>query len=359
MSAQIDTNKHDTEAGELKTSERKVEHLRICLNEDVQAKGITVGLENYHFIHQALPEIDLAEVDLRQQLFSLPVKAPVIISSMTGGAEWAARINRNLAIAAQEWGIAMGVGSQRAAIENDELAYSYTVRRYAPDVPLFANLGAVQLNYGYSVDQCRRALDMLKANALILHLNVLQEAVQPSGNTNFKGLLAKIAAVCTALERDGVPVIAKEVGNGISYEVAVRLKGAGVRGLDVAGSGGTSWSQVESHRVKRPVEQAAATAFAGWGISTAQSILWARQADPDWLVIGSGGLRNGLDIAKAIALGADAGAMALPFLKAAEESAEAVSSVIEQLTRELRITMFCIGAENIKALQQTSHFGRM
>ncbi len=341
------------------TSERKVEHLRICLNEDVQAKGITVGLEDYRFVHQALPEIDLAEIDLTDRIFGRRVKAPLLISSMTGGAEWSARINRNLALAAQEWGIGMGVGSQRAAVENPDLTYSYAVRQYAPDIPLFANLGAVQLNYGYGVEQCRRAVEMLRADALILHLNVLQEAVQPSGNTNFKGLLGKIEEVCRELGRDGVPVIAKEVGNGISYEVAMRLRAAGVRGLDVGGSGGTSWSQVESFRATRPVEQGAATAFAGWGISTAQSVQWARQADPDWLVIGSGGIRSGVDAAKAIALGADAAALALPFLKAAEDSAEAVGAVIEQLIRELRIAMFCIGAEDVQALQTTPYLVRI
>ena len=351
----VPNNKNDSPNSAAQTSERKVEHLRICLNEDVQAKGITVGLENYRFIHQALPEIDLDEVDSRQRIFGKTVKTPLLISSMTGGAEWSARINRNLALAAQEWGIAMGVGSQRAAIENSELTYSYAIRQYAPDVPLFANLGAVQLNYGYGVEQCRRAVDMLQADALILHLNALQEAVQPHGNTSFKGLLAKIEAVCAALEQDNVPVIAKEVGNGISYEVAMRLKLAGVRGLDVGGSGGTSWSQVETYRIKRPVEQQAASAFADWGIATAQSIQWARQTDPNWLVIGSGGIRSGVDAAKAIALGADVAGMALPFLKAAEESVEAVGAVIEQITRELRIVMFCIGVASVTDLQYTPH----
>lgn len=341
------------------TSERKVDHLRICLNEDVQAKGITVGLENYVFIHQALPEIDFDEVDLRQKVFTKTVNVPLLISSMTGGAEWAARINRNLALAAQQHNIPMGVGSQRAAVENADLAYSYAIREYAPDIPLFANLGAVQLNYGYGVEQCRRAVDMLRADALILHLNALQEAVQPAGNTNFKGLLAKIEQVCRELANDGVPVIAKEVGNGISYDVALKLKNSGVQGLDVAGSGGTSWSQVETFRITKPMEQAAASAFAGWGISTAQAIQWARQADTDWLVIGSGGLRNGLDVAKALALGADLGGMALPFLKAADESAEAVSQVIEQFSRELQIAMFCIGASKLSELQNTQHFVRI
>ncbi len=341
------------------TSSRKVEHLRICLNEDVQAKGISVGLENYRFIHQALPEIDLAEILLQTRFLGKTIQAPILISSMTGGAEWSARINHNLALAAQHWQIPMGVGSQRAAVEDDALSYSYQIRAYAPDIPLLANLGAVQLNYGYGVEQCRRAVDMLRADALILHLNALQEAVQPNGNTNYKGLLSKIEAVCTALANDGVPVIAKEVGNGISYEVALKLKAVGVSGIDVGGSGGTSWSQVESHRIRRPVEQQAAEAFAGWGISTAQSIQWARQAHPNGLVIGSGGIRDGVDVAKALVLGADVAGLALPFLKAADESVEAVSNLIEQLTRELRITMFCIGAENISALQTTPYLVKL
>ncbi len=335
------------------TSDRKVEHLRICLNEDVQAKDITVGLENYRFVHQALPEIDLAEIDLSRQLFGRRIKAPILISSMTGGAEWAARINRTLALAAQQWGLPMGVGSQRAALENEELAYSYAIRQFAPDVPLLANLGAVQLNYGYGVDHCRRAVEMLRADALILHLNALQEAVQPAGNTNFKGLLSKIEEVCTGLARDGVPVIAKEVGNGLSSEVLLRLKSAGVSGVDVAGSGGTSWSQVESYRAGQPVEQRVAAAFAGWGISTAQSVRWARQADSTWLVVGSGGLRNGIEVAKVLALGADLAGLAWPFLKAADESVEAVEQVIDQLIRELRVSMFCIGAANLNALYNT------
>lgn len=337
------------------TSDRKVEHLRITLNEDVQAKGISVGLENYRFVHQALPEIDLAEVDLTTRFLNRSVQAPILISSMTGGAEWSARINRNLALAAQQWRIPMGVGSQRAAVEDASLAYSYQIRAYAPDVPLLANLGAVQLNYGYGVEECRRAVDMLQADALLLHLNALQEAVQPHGNTNFKGLLAKIEAVCAALAKDGVPVIAKEVGNGISYDAALKLKNAGVAGIDVAGSGGTSWSQVESHRISRPVEQQAAEAFAGWGISTVQAIQWARQVLPDGPVIGSGGIRNGVDVAKALALGADLAGLALPFLKAAAVSVEAVGDLIEQLTRELRISMFCVGAANVAALQNTPY----
>jgi isopentenyl-diphosphate delta-isomerase len=343
----------------IQTSGRKVEHLRICLNEDVQAKGISYGLESYRFIHQALPEIDLEEVDTSQSLFGRKIAAPILISSMTGGAEWANRINRTLAQAANKWGIPMGVGSQRAAIENPELAYSYRIRELAPDVPLIANLGAVQLNYGYSIGQCLEAVEMLEADALFLHLNALQEAVQPHGNTNFKGLLAKISEVCETLAKRNIPVIVKEVGNGLSGTVCRKLWEAGVRGLDVSGSGGTSWSEVERFRVEREVEKKAAGNFADWGIPTAQSILWARDACPEATIIGSGGIRNGVDVAKVLALGADLAGLALPFLKAAEESIEAVDTVIEQLVRELRISMFCIGARTIQELQQTEHFIRI
>lgn len=345
------------------TSNRKVEHIRICLTEDVQAHGIGAGLDEWRFVHQALPEIDLAQLDLSQQLFGKTITAPLLISSMTGGAEWGARINRTLAQATQKWGLAMGVGSQRAAVENPDLRYSYAIREIAPNVPLLANLGAVQLNYGYGVEQCLVAVQMLEADALILHLNALQEAVQPSGNVNFKGLLTRIAEVCEKLACHNIPVVVKEVGNGISAEVAQRLIAAGVAGLDVGGSGGTSWSQVESFRVKREVEQRAASAFANWGIPTAQSILWARQAANDAptqvTIIGSGGIRNGVDIAKTIGLGADVAGMALPFLKAAEQGLEAVNDLIEQTLRELRIAMFCIGAASIQALQDTPHLIRV
>jgi isopentenyl-diphosphate delta-isomerase len=349
------SNNFSINSAPIATSGRKVDHLRICLNEDVQAKGISVGFEGYRFIHQALPELDLQEIDLRQELFGRMIKAPILISSMTGGAEWSARINRTLATAAQKWGVAMGVGSQRAAIEDPSLTYSYAIRNLAPDVPLFANIGAVQLNYGYGVKQCFAAIEMIGADALILHLNALQEAVQPKGDTNFKNLLAKIGLVCEELAKRNIPVIIKEVGNGISYNLAAKLREVGVSGIDVGGSGGTSWSQVESHRVKRPLEQAAAVNFADWGIPTAQSLQWARQAAPELTIIGSGGIRNGVEIAKALALGADAAGLAMPFLKAAEESLEKVDEVIEQLIRELKISMFCIGAANIQALQATEY----
>lgn len=331
------------------TSLRKADHIRINLEEDVRS-GLTTGLEHYRFIHQPLPEIDLDAVDLTQLLFEKLLSAPVLISSMTGGTGEAAAINRNLAAAAQERGIAMGVGSQRAALEDDRLAATFQVRKYAPDILLFANLGAVQLNYGYGIDECRRAVDMLQANALILHLNALQEAIQPEGDTRFSGLLSKIEQVCQKLT---VPVIAKEVGWGFSEEAARQLSEAGVAAIDVAGAGGTSWSQVEMHRAQNESQKRLAAAFIDWGIPTSEAILNVRRAAPELTIFASGGLRNGVDFAKCIALGASVGGMASPFLKAAVQSVEATVQVIDELCQEIRVCMFACGAKDLQALRQS------
>lgn len=328
-------------------SSRKADHIRINLEEDVRS-GLTTGLERYRFIHQALPELDLNMVDLGQSLFGRRLKAPILISSMTGGTDEATRINRTLAEAAQAVGVAMGLGSQRAALEHPELAASFQVRAYAPDVLLFANLGAVQLNYHYTVEHCQKAVDMLAADALILHLNPLQEAVQFEGDSRFAGLLAKIEAVCRALP---VPVIVKEVGWGISEQAARQLAGAGVAAIDVAGAGGTSWSQVEMHRSKNESQARLAAAFIDWGIPTAESILNVRRAAPNVLVLASGGLRSGIDIAKCIALGARLGGMASPFLKAAARSLEDTILTLHELQREIQVCMFAAGAGNLQALQ--------
>jgi isopentenyl-diphosphate delta-isomerase len=330
-------------------SSRKSSHIRINLEEDVSS-GLTTGLEQYRFTHQALPELDLNEVDLSVELFGKRLQAPLLISSMTGGTLEAAAINRTLASAAQQAGIAIGVGSQRAAIEHPELADTFRIRPFAPDVLLFANLGAIQLNYGYGVEHCRRAVEMIEADALILHFNALQEAVQPEGETRFAGLLKRVEAVCRALP---VPVIAKEVGWGFSGQAARQLAGAGVAAIDVAGAGGTSWSQVEMHRAQDESQRRLAAAFAGWGIPTAESIRQVRQAAPGVLVFASGGLRTGLDIAKCIALGATLGGMAGPFLKAAVESLELTLQTIAEVRREIQVCMFAAGAGSLPRLQET------
>ena len=331
------------------TAARKADHIRINLEEDVRS-GLTTGLERYRFVHQALPELDLAAVDPSVVWFGKRLSAPLLISSMTGGTGSAGPINRNLAVAAQTAGIAMGVGSQRAALEDAAQAATFQLRQAAPDIVLFANLGAVQLNYGYGLDDCRRAVDMIQADALILHLNPLQEAVQPEGDTNWAGLLSKIAAVCRALP---VPVIAKEVGWGISEPAARQLAEAGVAAIDVAGAGGTSWSQVEMHRARTERGRRIAAAFLDWGIPTAEAIVNVRRAAPQLPIIASGGLRDGVDVAKCLALGAGLAGLAGPFLKAADRSVEAVLEQITELTQTLRIVMFAAGAGSLAALQQT------
>lgn len=335
--------------------QRKSDHIRINLEEDVNFRQLTTGLEHYHFLHQALPEIDLADIDTSVSFLGKTLKAPLLISSMTGGTEQARQINLTLAEAAEQCGIAMGLGSQRAALENPDLAASFQVRSVAPTAMLLANLGAVQLNYGYTVDHCRRAVDMIEADALILHFNALQEAVQPEGNINFSGLLAKVEAVCQALE---IPVIAKEVGWGFAEDSVRRLAEAGVAAIDVAGSGGTSWSQVEMYRAKSEVRRRVAATFVDWGIPTSEAIVAAKRGGSGLPIIASGGLRNGLDMAKCLALGASVAGMAGPFLKAAVNSVQAVLDEIEIATTELRIAMFGIGVDSIEALQGTERLIR-
>jgi isopentenyl-diphosphate Delta-isomerase len=332
------------------TEARKVDHIRIVLAEDVSAKGVAAGFAAYRLPHRALPELDLNAIDISTTFLGKPMRAPLLISSMTGGAALAETINLALAEAAEQLGLAMGVGSQRAALNDPRLAASYQVRRVAPSIPLLANLGAVQLNYGYGVDHCRRAVEMIHADALILHLNPLQEAVQPEGNVNFAGLLGRIEQVCRALE---VPVIVKEVGNGIGAADARRLADAGVWGIDVAGAGGTSWSEVERFRQPDDAGAGVAATFAGWGLPTSECIREVRAALPHVPLIGSGGIRSGLDMAKALALGADIVGTAKPALLEAvnERGAEAVAEGLSAYLRELRIAMFCAGCGDLRALR--------
>ncbi len=328
---------------------RKADHINIVLEQDVSGKGITTGFEQFFIEHNALPEVDLDEVDLSLQLWNKSLKAPLLISSMTGGTESAHKINLNLAEAAQALGIAMGVGSQRAAIEQPNLGKTYKIRQVAPNILLFANLGAVQLNYGYGIDQAKQAVDMIGADALILHLNPLQEAVQAEGDRNWKGLYDKIATVASQLE---VPIIAKEVGNGISGKVARRLADCGVSAIDIAGAGGTSWSEVEAHRQRDPRRRQIAHCFAGWGIPTAFSLKQVRQAVPDLPVFASGGIRSGVDGAKAIALGATLVGSAAPLLDAATYQPQAVYDKFSILLETLKIAAFCAGSSNLTELQQ-------
>jgi isopentenyl-diphosphate delta-isomerase len=329
---------------------RKAEHIEISLQRDVEFKSVSTGFENYNFVHQALPGFDLDDVDPSIRFFGKRLLAPIIISSMVGGVEEASRINRNLAVAAQYFGLAMGVGSQRCAVEEPGLSATFQVRDVAPDIFLCANLGAVQLNYGWGAAECLRAVEMIGADALILHLNPLQEALQPEGNTKFAGLLEKIEYICRSLT---IPVIVKEVSFGISESVARKLAAAGVSGIDVAGAGGTSWSEVEKYRAGCDLQYKIAGSFESWGIPTAESILMARRGASGIPVIASGGIRTGLDVAKAVALGSHAAGLALPLLKAACSSPEAAIEALQAIISGLRIAMFCAGARDIPSLQKT------
>lgn len=330
--------------------QRKAEHLRINLEEDVSFPHLTTGLERFHFVHNALPEISLAEIDLTTAFLGKQLRLPLLISSMTGGTAEAQRINFHLAEGAQAARMAMGLGSLRAVLEAPHLADTFRIRHLAPDILLLANLGVAQLNTGIGPEDCQRAVDLAEADALILHLNPLQEALQADGDTDWRGLLDKIAAVCKAVS---VPVIAKEVGWGISATVARQLVGAGVTAIDVAGSGGTSWSQVEMHRAPTERLRKLCAQFADWGLPTAEALIQVRAVLPDIPIIASGGLRTGVDLAKVLALGADLGGLAGPFLKAANISGQAVSDLADGIAEVLRTVMFSLGISDIPSLKGT------
>jgi len=323
--------------------DRKLEHIELALEDRMQLESRFFDL--YAFEHEALPEIDMAEIDLSVDFLGKRLEAPLLVSCMTGGTESAARINRNLAEAAERAGVALGVGSQRKALEDPATAESFEVRSAAPTVPLLANLGAVQLNYGFGIDECRRAVEMIGADALALHLNPLQEAIQPEGQCDFKRLLPKIGALVRELE---VPVVVKEIGCGISAKTAWALVEEGVEIIDTAGLGGTSWARIEAARA---ADVALGEVFAGWGVPTPRSIR-ELAAIEGLQVIGSGGVRTGIDVAKAIALGADLVGLAQPFLEAAMVSAEKVSARIARTVQELKITMFCTGAGDLAELRR-------
>ncbi|MBW4585783.1 type 2 isopentenyl-diphosphate Delta-isomerase [Aetokthonos hydrillicola Thurmond2011] len=325
---------------------RKADHLRLCLKDDVQFQEVTSGFDGYRFTHCCLPQLNRSDINIKTTFLGKNLGAPILISSMTGGTELARLVNTRLATIAQRYHLAMGVGSQRIALEQPHLASTFAVRSLAPDILLFANLGAVQLNYGCGVDECLHLVNLLEADALILHLNPLQECVQSEGDTNFRGLLSKIAGICEKLP---VPVVVKEVGNGISAAMAQKLIDAGVKAIDVAGAGGTSWAKVESERAKDNKQRRLGQTFADWGIPTAECLNSIRAIAPTIPLIASGGLRNGLDIAKAIAFGADLAGLARPFLEAAVESEDAVNELVEVLIAELETALFC--TDNATLLQ--------
>ncbi|MBX7153281.1 type 2 isopentenyl-diphosphate Delta-isomerase [bacterium] len=336
------------------TVNRKKEHVEISLDKDVAHHNKTAGFERYEFVHNALPELHLKDIDPSVDFLNRRLSIPLLITGMTGGYDGAVKINAGLAEVCESMKIAMGVGSQRQLIEDDSQIESYRIaRKKAPTIPIIGNIGAAQIAKGIHEQNLRKILDIIEANAIAVHLNALQEAVQYEGDLNFKGVLSGIEQLVLRLN---IPVIVKETGAGISSEVAQRLYNSGVRYIDVSGAGGTSWSAVESFR-KRPGEktthvQRLAKKFWNWGIPTADCIVETSKIR-DLFIIASGGIKDGVDIAKSLALGASMAGMARPLLKKLmNDGIKGLSDEIDFLKKELCLVMFLTGSDTITTLKQ-------
>lgn len=325
--------------------ERKRTHLEVCLRRSVEFRTRTTGFERYELPYRALPDSDLRSVDLSVRILGRVLRAPILIGAMTGGSRHAGEVNRNLAIAAQELGVGLMLGSQRVMLEDTAAAASFQVRSVAPDILLIGNLGVAQLNLGYGAEQVKRAISGVAADALAFHTNPLQEALQRHGDGDFRGLVPRLADLTARVEH---PLLLKEVGHGLGPDVVAAVAGIGLAALDVAGAGGTSWARVEQYaRYGEIVSEE----LAEWGIPTYEALRAARQRAPDAVLIASGGIRSGVDVAKALASGADAVAVALPLLRPALVSAEAVIAVLGRYVEELRIAAHCSGARSVAGLR--------
>ncbi|MGB9134340.1 MAG: type 2 isopentenyl-diphosphate Delta-isomerase [Candidatus Bathyarchaeia archaeon] len=334
------------------TENRKADHIRISLEKNVQAKQATTGFEDIQFVHQALPEIDHRKIRLTAEIFGHKFSAPIIVGAMTGGTQEAVKINTSIAETVEKLGLGMGVGSQRAAIEEPRLKSTYKiVRKKAPTAFLIANIGAPQLVRGYGLKEAETAVEMIGADALAIHLNPLQEAIQPEGEASYAGVLGKIERIAEKLQ---VPVVIKETGAGISAEVAKKLEQAGVKGIDVSGVGGTSWAAVEYYRAttaKDAFRQRLGEIFWDWGIPTTVSLVEVSQSTK-LTVIASGGVRTGTHIAKALALGASLASVSAPILRPATCSSDEVKKALSFCIEELRNTMFLVGAQSVDELKR-------
>ena len=327
-----------------KTEKRKAEHIRICLEQKAQARKATAGFEDIQLIHRALPEVDRQKISLSTSFLGKKFSAPLIVGAMTGGTEEATQINASIAEAVEKLHLGLGVGSQRAAIEDQKLEKTYAIaRKKAPTAFLIANIGGVQLVHGYGLKEVKKVVEMIDADAVALHLNALQEAVQPEGQTNFKGVLAKIGEIAGELDK---PVIVKETGCGISAEDAKALEAAGVKAIDVGGVGGTSFAAVEYYRSSL---NNMGEIFWDWGIPTAVSLIETTQS-VKIPVIASGGVRSGLDIAKSLALNASLASISQPMLETAVKGTKETEELLSCLIDELRNAMFLVGAENLESL---------
>ena len=343
-----------TNIHQLSSSTDKSDHIRICLEKDVES-SITNGFERYYLTNNPLPDMDFQDVEISCSFLGKKISAPFLISPITGGYKNSDKINKNLARAAQHLNIVMSVGSQRLALENPSLAATYQVRDVAPDIPLLANLGAIYLNYGYGTGECQKAVEMIEADGLCLYLNPMQKIFQGTNNVNFRDLIKKIAGVCDSLS---VPVIVKEVGFGLSAEAAIMLEDAGVTLLDVAGAGGTAWTKITRH-LNPEFSDEAPVCFDNWGTPTADALTSIRAAVRKTPLIASGGIRSGIEIAKALALGASFAGMALPLVAPAMESSQAVQNKIERIITELKMAMFSCGSKNLRDLQKGDHIKKL
>jgi isopentenyl-diphosphate delta-isomerase len=333
------------------TEKRKSDHIKICLNEAAQAREVTAGFEDIQFVHRALPEVDKRKIDLSTTVLGHKFSAPLVVGAMTGGTVEATRINAAIAEAVEDLHLGMGVGSQRVAIEDPKLEETFAVaREKAPNAFLIANIGGVQLVHGYGVKEVKKAVEIIDADAVAVHLNALHEAVQPEGQTDFKGVLAKIGEVAGALD---IPVIVKETGGGIGTEDASKLEAAGVKAIDVGGAGGTSFAAVEYYRSEvNSMEHLLGSVFWDWGIPTAVSLMETAQT-VKIPVIASGGVRSGVDVAKTLALNACLASVSLPVLQTAVKGAKETENLLSLFIEELKNVMFLVGAENILQLAKT------
>ena len=332
------------------SEDRKDAHLRICLEQPVAGLDVSTGFERFRFEHDALPEVSLRECDISTTVFGKRLSAPIMIGAMTGGTARAGEINKVLARAAQECGIAMALGSQRKMIEKPETRPTFAVRDVAPDILLMGNVGAVQLNYGVKAEHVRFLVREAGCDLFAFHLNALQEAIQPEGDTDFRGLIEKLEHVIPEV---GVPVVLKEVGAGFSEKTLRKIAHLPFAGLETAGVGGTSWSKIETYRTDSWIQQMTGRRLASWGVPTAESLRASvRVLGGQKTIVCSGGIRTGLEVAKAVAMGADLVASALPFLKAANDGGyEAVVLTIRQMMEELRTVLFVTGSRDLRELR--------